>query len=153
MGLVLLGVGTLLVLCIAGFGLAVYVTRDEDNLGIDNLLSEDFTRAVATAQDPEKDRVGVVDLREVASFPWDRVVIVQQGTPKAAISRRLGYEWQGQVGIDAGDLLLFMRGAEVVRFADYRGRGHFAGIPRPFAEIPREDAVFEVRDLVIRPRR
>jgi hypothetical protein len=153
MGRVLFGVGALLVLFLAGFGLAVYVTRDEDNIGIDNLLSENFTRAVALAEDPEEGAGGVVDLRELAPFRWDRVLLVAQGTPKATISQELGYEWKGQIGIDAGDLLIFMNGSDVARFADYRGRGIFVGFRRPIDEIPRERAVFRIRALTIRLRR
>jgi hypothetical protein len=146
-GRVLVAVGVALVLAIGGLGLAVYLSRDESNIAIDNLLSEDFSRAVALS-DGGRD---TVDLRALARFPWDRVLIVAQGTPRAAISRRLGYEWKGIVGIDAGDLLIFLDGSRVSRFADYRGGGAFAGIPRPFAELPRERAVFTVRDLRIRP--
>jgi hypothetical protein len=113
--------------------LAVYVTRDEDNLQADNLLAERFTRAVALA--PEND--GTVDLRELAPFEWDRVLLVQAGTSRDAISRRLGREWTGIDTVDGGDLLIFLRGGEVVRFADYRGRGRFTGFSRPFAELPR----------------
>jgi hypothetical protein len=153
MGRVLFGVGALLVLFLAGLGLAVYLTADEDNIGIDNLLSENFTRAVATAEDPDAGAGGIVDLRELAPFPWDRVLLVARGTPKATISQELGYEWQGQVGIDEGELLIFMRGAEVARFANYRGRSVFAGFRRPIAEIPSDRAVFRVRALTIRLRR
>ncbi len=45
-----------------------------------------------------------------------------------------------------------MRGKHVARFADYRGEGHFEGVKRPIARIDRDDAVFSVRSLVIRPR-
>ncbi len=143
MGRVLALVAAALAVAIGGLLLAVFLTRDEHNVSLDNLLSERFSKAVATQR--------TVDLRQVAPFEWDRVLIVAQGTPRAAISRRLGREWTGIVGIRAGDLLIFLRGRDVVRFADYRGEGRFAGIDRPFAEIPRERAVFEVDDLVIRP--
>jgi hypothetical protein len=152
MGRVLFGVGAALVLCLVVLGLAVYLTADEDNIGIDNLVSENITRAVALAEDPDEGAKGIVDLREIAPFRWDRVLLVAPGTPKATISQELGYEWKGQVGIDAGDLLIFMNGSDVARFADYRGRGIFAGFTRPIAEIPRERAVFRVRALTIRLR-
>jgi hypothetical protein len=148
MGRVLVAVGTLLVLLIGGLALAVYVTRDEDNIAVDNLLSEDFTRAVATAEDRGAD----VDLRDYARFPWDHVLIVRDGTPKDVISRRLGFEWTGIRGIEQGDLLIFLRRGRVARFCDYRGEGMFAGIRRPFQELPRDRAVFTVRALVIRPK-
>jgi ribosomal protein L27 len=79
------------------------------------------------------------------------VLLVQTGTSRDAISERLGREWTGIDTVDGGDLLLFLRGADVVRFADYRGSNAFAGFERPFAEIPREQAVFTVRDRVVRP--
>ena|SRR5919204_5161938 len=150
MGRVLLLVGTLLALAMGGLGLAVYLGRDESNVGVDNLLSESFTRAVALSEGRGDD----VDLRRLARFDWDRVLIVQEGTPRAAISRRLGHPWKGVVGLDTGDLLIFLKGdGSVARFADYRGNGAFAGIARPFQELPRDRAVFTVRDLVIRPAR
>ena len=42
-----------LALCIALLLLAVFVTRDEDNIQADNLLAERFTKAIALA--PEND--------------------------------------------------------------------------------------------------
>ena len=147
MGRVLALVAGALVFFIAALGLAVYFTRDEDNLQADNLLAENFTKAVTLAPQND-DRVVLPDL---ARFEWDRVLIVQPGTPRAAITKRLGREWTGIDTVDGGDLLLFLRDGEVVRFADYRGSNTFAGLERPFAELPRERATFEVRDRVIRP--
>ena len=147
MGRVLGLVAGALVFFIAALGLAIYVTRDEDNLQADNLLAENFTKEVALA--PQNG--GRVDLRALARFDWDRVLLVQPGTSRAAITRRLGHEWTGIDTVDGGDLLLFLRGADVVRFADYRGSNTFAGFERPFAEIPRGQAVFNVRDRVVRP--
>ena len=46
MGRVLAVVAGALVFFIAALGLAVYFTRDEDNLQADNLLAESFTKAV-----------------------------------------------------------------------------------------------------------
>src|SRR3954454_6178265 len=112
---------------------AVYVTRDEDNIQADNLLSERFTREIALA--PVNNN-GIVDLREVAPFAWDRVLLVQAGTPRAEISKRLGREWTGIDTVDGGDLLIFLKGNDVVRFADYRGRLLFTGFTRPFDELP-----------------
>jgi hypothetical protein len=148
MGRVLALVGVLLALAIGGLALAVYLSRDENNLAIDNLLSERFSRAVALADNGDR-----VDLGSLAQFRWNRVLIVAVGTPRAAISRRIGYRWNGITGLQTGDLLLFERGQRVVRFADYRGEGRFAGISRPFAELPRRRAVFVVRNLVMRPAR
>jgi hypothetical protein len=134
MGRVLGLVAGALALCIAALLLAVYVSRDEDNIQADNLLAERFTKAVALARE---DTGGTVDLRAVAPFAWDRVLLVAAGTSREQISRRLGREWTGIDTVDGGDLLIFLRGGEVARFADYRGRGHFMGFSRPFAELPR----------------
>ena len=144
MGRALTAVGAALVLLIGGLGLAVYVTRDEDNIQADNLLSERFTREVATTD--------TVDLSAVAPFPWASVLLVERGTPREAISERLGYEWTGTLGFEVGELLILLDGrGQVVRFLDYRGEGRFAGIDTPFEELPRDRAVFRVRDLVITP--
>jgi hypothetical protein len=147
MGRVLALVAGALVFFIAALGLAVFLTRDEDNLQSDNLLAENFTKAVALA--PQGD--GTVVLPELARFDWDRVLLVQPGTPRAAISKRLGQEWTGIDTVDGGDLLIFLDDDDVVRFTDYRGSNTFAGFERPFAEIPRGRAVFSVRDRVVRP--
>lgn len=148
MGRVLALVAGALVFFIAALGLAVYLTRDEDNLQADNLLAEAITQRITEA--PEHGNV--LDLREVADFDWERVLIVQPGTSRAAISERLGYEWTGIDTVDGGDLFLFRDGAgKVVRFADYRGSIPFEGFERPFQEFPRDDAVFTVQDRVVRP--
>ena len=110
----------------------VYFTRDEDNFQADNILAENFTLAVNQAALEG----GTVNLREVASFPWDRVLLVQPETPRDAISDRLGFEWTGIDTVDGGDLLIFLRDGKVVRFADYRGTGRFEGFERPFDELP-----------------
>jgi hypothetical protein len=122
-----------LALCIALLLLAVYVTRDEDNIQADNLLAERFTREIALA--PVNNN-GIVDLREVAPFEWDRVLLVQAGTPRAEISKRLGREWTGIDTVDGGDLLIFLKDDKVVRFADYRGNLLFTGFQRPFDVLP-----------------
>jgi hypothetical protein len=144
-GIALVGGGLLFFLLLLG-GI-VYFTRDEDNFQADNILAENFTLAVNQAALEG----GTVNLREVASFPWDRVLLVQPETPRDAISERLGFEWTGIDTVDGGDLLLFLRDGEVVRFADYRGSNTFEGFQRPFDEIAREDATFAVRDRVVRP--
>ena len=123
MGRVLALVAGALVFFIAASGLAVYFTRDEDNLQADNLLAENFTKAVTQAPD----NGGRVELPALARFEWDRVLVVQPGTPRAAISQRLGREWTGIDTVDGGDLLLFLKDGEVVRFADYRGSNTLRG--------------------------
>ena len=145
----LTAVGIALVLTIGGLALAVYVTRDEDNLQVDNLLAENLTKAIALAEESDHR----VDLRQLAPFAWDHVLLVDRGATREQISRRLGYEWTGQLGFQTGELFLFMRGRRVVRFADYRGGGRFVGFTRPFDALPRSRAILEVRDLVIRPAR
>jgi hypothetical protein len=142
-GIALVGGGLVFfLLVLAGL---VYFTRDEDNFQADNILSENFTLAVnETAQEG-----GTLNLRDVADFPWDRVLLVQPGTPREAISERLGFEWTGIDTVDGGDLLIFLRDDQVQRFADYRGNGRFEGFERPFDELPDELAVDPGR--VIRP--
>jgi len=145
----LTAVGAALALLIGGLALAVYLTRDEDNVQVDNLLSETFTREVATASQEGTE----LDLAAIAPFAWARVLIVARGTPDAEISRRLGYEWTGVLGFETGEkLILLDRDGQVARFFDYRGEGRFAGVETPIAELAREDAVFRVRRLEIRPK-
>ena len=150
MGRVLGLVAAALALAIGGLVIAVYVTRDEDNIQVDNILSENFSKAVALADDPEEGAHGIVDLRRVADFfDWDSVLAVAPGVSRNRISDALGTEWTGIVGVDAGELLIFLRDGEVVRFANYRGTGRFSGF-EPLQEIPRFAAVFKVQGLVVR---
>lgn len=151
MGRVLGLVAAGLALCIAALILVVVLTRDPNRPQSDILVSENLTKAVTTTQDPENGTHGIVRLADVAPFDWDRVLLIAPGTPRRAISRRLGREWTGIDTIDGGEALIFLHDGDVVRFADYRGNGRFAGFPQPFAELPRSRAVFVVRDLVIRP--
>jgi hypothetical protein len=144
----LTAVGIALALLIGGLALAVYLTRDEDNIQVDNMLAENLTKAIALAQ---SDTGGRVVLARLAAFDWDRVLLVQRDTPAKAISRRIGYPWTGVVGFRTGEEFLFMKGRRVVRFADYRGEGRFAGFSRPFAVMPRAHAVLRVRHLVVTP--
>jgi hypothetical protein len=151
MGRVLGLVAAGLAFCFAVLVVVVVVTRDPNRRQSDILVSENFTKAVTTTQDPENGTHGLVRLADVAPFDWDRVLLVAPGTPRGAISRRLGLQWTAIDTIDGGEELIFLRDGEVVRFADYRGNGRFAGFPEPFAELPRSRAVFVVKDLVIRP--
>jgi hypothetical protein len=141
-------VGAALALFIAGLGLVVYLTRDEDKIAVDSLLAEDITRAVALA---EARSDGRVDLARLARFEWDEVLVVARGTRADVISRRLGYQWRPDVPSQAGELLIFLRDGRVARFADYRGAGRFAGFATPIDALPRARAVLRVRDLVISP--
>src|SRR5918912_2291127 len=108
MGRVLGLVAAALVLCMAALALVVYLSRDENNLAIDNLLSEKFSRAVALSADGDR-----VDLRRLAPFARGHVLIVASGTPRAAISDRIGYRWNGVARFRTGDLMLFERGGPV----------------------------------------
>jgi hypothetical protein len=144
----LTAVGALLALALLGLGLAVYLGRDEGTIAVDNLLAEDISRAIGTAEDRGAD----VDLGRIAKFDWDEVVLAERDASRAQISKELGYEWKGDLQFRTGDLLIFLRGGQVARFADYRGEGHFAGVRRPFQRFRRDDAVFRVRGLLIRPR-
>ena len=145
----LIAVGTALALFVAGLALAVYVTRDEDNIQVDNLLSERFTREVASASTNGTD----LDLAQIAPFEWARVLVIEPGTSNAEISRALGYEWTGVLGFETGEKLILLDGAgKVARFFDYRGDGKFAGLQTPIAELARDEAVFRVRDLQITPK-
>jgi len=150
MGRVLGLVAAALVLLIGGLLLAVYLTRDEDNIQVDNVLSENISKAIAQSEDPDVGTDGRVDLRRVADFDWDSVLVVAPGVSRARISKALGREWTGVAGLDQGELLIFRRGDDIARFANYRGTGHFEGF-EPLQEIPRDDAVFEVRSMVVRP--
>jgi len=144
----LIAVGAVLVVLIALLALAVSLTRDEEGFAVDNLLSEEITRAVGTAEERGED----VDLAALTDFEWDEVVIAERDVTHDEISRELGREWRGDLRFRTGDLLIFVRDGRATRFADYRGDGRFEGVERPFARLARDDAVFTVRALVIRPR-
>src|SRR4051794_30592526 len=143
----LTAVGALLALALLGLGLAVYLGRDEGTIAVDNLLSERITRTIGTAEDRGQD----VDLGRIAEFDWDEVLLVQRDATRAQISKALGYEWKGDLRFRTGDLLIFLRSRQVARFADYRGEGRFEGVSRPTDRLRRDEAVFRVRGLVIRP--
>jgi hypothetical protein len=144
----LIAVGALLVTCIVVLGGVAYLARSDDKLAIDAILSEDITKAVALAEQRGEDRI---DLRRLAPFAWDEVLLVQRGTEPEQISRALGFEWRGDVPIEIGEILIFVRGGEVVRYAEYRGEGSFVGVQRPIDRFARDEAVFAVRGLVLRP--
>jgi hypothetical protein len=148
MGRALIAVGTFLCLCFATFGGVVYFTRDEDTYAVDSALSERISKAVAEAEQRKED----VDLRTLAGFDFDRVLIFAPGTPRKAISARLGFPFKGELRYTAesSQIFVFTNNGRFVRFADYRGRGRFEGLPQPFAELPANDAVFSVRGGVAR---
>ena len=147
----LLAVGTLLVLLIGVMAFSVYATREEEQLAVDNLLAESIGREVATSEANDR----LVDMRQLTDFSWDRMLLVADDATREDINRTLGSEFTGQLNydIESRELFLFMRDGELVRFADYRGRGSFEGVPEPVAALTPDEAVFEVRDLVARPVR
>jgi hypothetical protein len=145
----LTAVGIALALLVGGLALVVVLGREQDRIAVDNLLAEDFSRAVALSED----RGEPVRVAELAPFAWERLLLVARGTPPEAVARRLGAEWNPDAGVAAGELLILRdRAGAVVRFFDYRGDGRFEGVSVPFAELPRERAAFDVRDLVITPK-
>src|SRR4051812_5565653 len=144
----LFAVGGLLALLIAGLAAVAWLGNGDESMAVDDILSESLTRSVATADREDSN----LTLADVTDFPWDRVVLVAPGTPREEISRRLGTEFDGLVGYDAGDLFVFVRDGEVDRFAHYRGRARFEGLSRPFAQFTPRSAVFVVDDQVVTPR-
>jgi hypothetical protein len=144
----LVAVGSLLALALIVLGLVIYLNRDEDAIAVDNLLAEDVTREIGTAEQRGQD----VDLADLTDFDWERVLLAERDASRAEISRALGAPWKGEVAFGTGDLLIFVHRGHVARYADYRGEGRFAGVRRPVASFSRGAAVFTVRDLVIRPR-
>src|SRR4051812_1678016 len=144
----LFAVGGLLALLIAGLVLVAWLGRAEESLAVGNILSEGITRAVTTAHQQDSN----LALAEVTESPWDEVLVVAPGTPREALSGRVGSEWKGDVGYDAGELFIFLRDGKVDRFAHYLGKGRFEGLSRPFDEFTPQTAIFAVDDLVVTPR-
>lgn len=118
MGRALVAVGLALVLCFGIAGAIVYVTREEDRIAVDNLLAENLSKAIGNAETENRGRVEVAD---VARFGWDELLLVAPDTSRDAISEELGYEWKGDVNFGYPAILIFLRGGQVERFADYRG--------------------------------
>jgi hypothetical protein len=146
MGRALVAVGALLAIAFAVLAVAVFATREEDRVAVDDVLALELTRAIG-----ERDEV---DLRALADFAWDRVLLVAPGTPRAAVSRALGTEFNGDLPFGStGPLLVFADDDALARFADYRGRATFDGFELPVDVLPREDAVLRVRDGVVSPKR
>jgi hypothetical protein len=145
----LVAVGALLAVAFLILGVVVFTTRDEDRITADNVLSESLTRAIQLS---EEEGDGTVDLRRVADFPWDRVLVLAPGAPRDAVSRALGSEYNGTLPFGSlGQVFVFARGDQIARVADYRGRGTFTGFERPLDVLPRERAVLRVHNLVVSP--
>lgn len=151
MGRALLAVGAALVLCFVALGLLVFLDRQEDRVAVDNVLAEDLSRTLTLADGAP----GPVVLDEVTPFEWDRVLVVERGTPRERVSEALGFEFKGDLpyDVESQELFVFTREGELVRFADYRARGTFTGLDRPIEILTPEEAVFRVRSGVITPVR
>ena len=142
----LTAVGALLAVAFGVLLLVVFVTREEDRVAVDDLLSLELTRSIGVSDGD------FVDLRRLARGDWDRVLVVAPGTPRATISEALGSEFKGDLPFGSeGELFVFAAGDSLVRFADYRGRATFAGFEEPVDELPRPDALLRVRGGVVRP--
>jgi hypothetical protein len=145
----LVAVGALLAVAFLILAVAVFTTRDEDRITADNLLAENLTRAIQVS---EEEGDGEVDLRAVATFPWDRVLVLAPGAPRDDVSAALGSDYNGTLPFGSrGQVFVFVRGNTVARIADYRGRGTFTGFERPLDELPRDRAVLAVNNLVVSP--
>jgi hypothetical protein len=142
----LLAVGIALALALIGLGLVLYLGHQPDAIAVDNVLAESITREIGTAEPRGAD----VRLADLTDFDWDHVLLAER---RAEIAHALAGPWKGRLAFGTGDLLIFVHDGHVARFADYRGEGRFAGVPRPIARFARGDAVFSVRSLVIRPKR
>jgi hypothetical protein len=149
MGRALAAVGALLVLCFAVLGVAVYLGREEESVAVDQILAEELSRQLTLA-DGQRDPV---DFDVVTPFAWDKLVIVAPDTPRDDLDAELGFAFEGDLPYDAEsqELFVFIDGGRLARFADYRGRGTFAGLERPFARFTPRTALFSVRDGTIRP--
>ena len=140
----LTAVGALLAVAFAVLAAVVVVTRDEDRVAVDDVLALELTRAIGEG--------GEVDLRTLARFRWDRVLVVAPGTARETISDALGSEFTGDLPFGSGgELLVFADGRELARFADYRGRATFRGFERPVDVLGREDAVLMADDDEVFP--
>ncbi len=149
MGRALLAVGTFLVLLIVALIVSVVLTRGEETYAVDNLLAEGLSREIATAEENSRQ----VDVAAVTDFEWDTLLLVEEDTPRARLEQALGSDFRGHLNYDveSRELFVFLRDGELVRYADYRGRGRFAGVDKPIARLTPDEAVFDVSDLVARP--
>jgi hypothetical protein len=131
-------------------GAVVYFTRSEDAIAVDSGLSEAIGKAVTEAPERGED----VDLAAITSFPWDEVYIFPPRTPRKRVSSVVGFEFKGDLPYDAEstEVFVFTDNGTFARFADYRGRAVWTGLRRPIAVLSARQAVFRVRDGVVRPR-
>ncbi len=144
----LTAVGVALALAIVALGVVIYLNHEPDAIQVDSILAESLTREIGTAEQRGAD----VNLADLTDFDWDHVLIADRKSSRAQIEQALGGPWKGKLAFGTGDLLIFVHDGHVARYADYRGEGRFAGVRRPVARLARDDAVFSVRSLVIRPK-
>src|SRR3712207_3988440 len=111
MGRALLAVGTLLVVLIAVLAASVVLTRGEKTLAVDNLLAEELSRQIATAESSRRR----VDVAAVTDFEWDRLLLVAEDTPRDRVDAALGSRFNGQLNYDveSAELFVFVRGGEL----------------------------------------
>jgi len=146
MGRALMAVGALLATAFAVLAVVVFANREEDRVAVDDVLALELTRAIGEREE--------VDLRRLANFRWDRVLVVAPGTSRDVVSRALGTEFNGDLPFGSrGPLLVFADGDALARFADYRGRAAFTGFARPVDALPRAEAVLRVRAGVVTSER
>ena len=82
------------------------------------------------------------------------LVAERRASRAAIIASALGAPWKGDLAFGTGDLLIFVRGGHVARFADYRGEGRFAGVPAAGRALRRATTRCSAfATLVIRPKR
>ena len=142
-------VAAALVLCFGALAAVVVLSRSEDGVAVDALLSEELTSQIARSEALGRD---VVDFAALTDFPWQRLYLIDPGTPRQAVDDALGFDFDGELNFTAGKLLIFVDDGRLARFADYRGEGRFEGIERPIAAFDRAQARFAIADLVLRPR-
>ncbi len=96
-----------------------------------------------------------MDLRGVATFDRDEVLIADIDTPREEISRRLGFAFKGDLvyTAESTELFIFTYQGQFVKFADYRGRRPFVGLRRPTETFRADQAVFDVRNGQVMPLR
>jgi len=86
----LAAVGAALVFLLLVLGVVVYLNRDEDAIAVDNLLAENISREIGTAEQRGAD----VDLADVTNFKWSHVLVAERRAGRGAIST--GRPWQSQ---------------------------------------------------------
>lgn len=88
---------------------------------------------------------GMINVSEVAAFPWDRLFVFPPYTPSAQIEKELGFRWPESARIEASDsfvLLVFVERGRVVRFIEQpRRTGDFSSCHRA-GGFSRSEAMF-----------